>query len=171
MKAIKRILFAYALLAAFFIALPSVPSCAHVAQPAEGCAREVTADLIKTVASDLARADYDDALKAVEASVGLCALKVAVQDAENAAASDSAALAAHDPTATAIVAHAQAWLAAHGGPPVSTTTIKAGLPGGGHNCCMKPGFWSTIPSCGPPISLTSANLASHCGCAPIQLWC
>lgn len=47
-----------------------------------------------------------------------------------------------------------------------------GSPGGpGHNCCWKPGFWSTIPSCGPPIPLTPQNLATHCACAPIQLWC
>lgn len=154
-------------------------SCAHVGATVENCARKVTPDLIKAVATDLATDNYDDALKAVEASVGLCVLKVAVQDAENAASADSSALAAHDPTATAIVAHAQAWLAAHGGPPVVTSTIKAGLPGGGTGgsgwCCFHAGggLWHVGEFATDGTVVTATNMAGLCasGRLPVRQVC
>jgi hypothetical protein len=55
------------------------------------------------------------------------------------------------------------------------SVVPDGLPGGGHFCCWRSGVWSTIvnpPNCpAPSIALTPSNLASHCSCAPFQLWC
>ena len=50
---------------------------------------------------------------------------------------------------------------------------KLGLPGGGHNCCWRPGY-STVsrPDCpSPPVGITQQNVHSVCSCAPAQLWC
>ena len=146
-------------------ALALSASCSHAQQVASNC--NATAEIVAAVDSALAHDTYDAEIAAM--NLALCVARDAVMKDQAAVATDATALSAHDPTANAKIIHAQAWLAAHGGP--APTTIKAGLPGGGHNCCWKSGLWSTIPSCGPPVSLTPTNLFSHCACAPIQLWC
>jgi len=153
--------------------LTPVLACSHVQQTAEDCAKQVTPELVGRVDAVLGGDAYETALEVIGKDVALCVLRAAVIAVEKEAAGDSTALSAHDPAANAKIIHAQSWLAAHGGPVPST--IKAGLPGGGHNCCWRSGTWSTIvspPSCpAPSVPLTPSNLPSHCSCAPVGLWC
>ncbi|TAL29034.1 MAG: hypothetical protein EPN98_21570 [Phenylobacterium sp.] len=174
MKAIKRILFAYALIVAFFlIAIPAVPSCAHVEKVATDC--NATADVVAAVDRVLAHDAYDAEIAAL--NLALCVARDAVAKDQAAVSADATALSAHDPLANAKLVHAQAWLAAHGGQ--APVTIKAGLPGGGGGggwCCFHPnggGIWHVGEVVPDGTLVTSGNIAGLCasGRLPVRQVC
>lgn len=149
--------------------LTPVLACSHVQQVADDC--HATSEIVSEIDRIIAHDTYEAEIAAL--NLAICIARDAVTKEQAAVSSDSSALSAHDPVANAKLMHAQAWLSAHGGP--APVTIKAGFPGGGHNCCWRTGTWSTIvnpPSCpAPSVPLTSSNLPSHCACAPVGLWC
>lgn len=175
----KNLLSALALIVSMGVAIATIPnqlSCATTKDTAVTVAKACLGPvdpLVVTAVHEASFSTLEAELPAVLDQLKECVARLAAEEVQHELTALIEAKAAAPEVANAVpidVARARvdAWLLAHGGP---AAPIKKGLPGGGHNCCWKPGIWSTIPSCGPPVALTPSNLSSHCSCAPIQLWC
>lgn len=155
-----------------------VSSCAETKAVTTEVAKECLApvspeisDLVRVSSYETAEKDLTNVLQSLKDCVARLAAeetqrKLVAFKSENDAAPQSKS-AEGSVTVEVALTRIETWLNAHGGP---ATPIKAGLPGGGHHCCYRPGF-NSLPACGG-IPITPNNINSLCGtCVPIQLWC
>ena len=94
-----------------FVAVLVLASCAHVPEPVQNCASQVTPELTATAGAALAGIDYEDAIARELGGLAACLVVAAVEAAVHDARSLKFASPGFGQSAIAI--HGDAWLAKH----------------------------------------------------------
>jgi hypothetical protein len=107
-----------------FVAVLVLATCAHVPEPVQSCASQVTPELTATAGAALAGVDYEDAIARELGGLAACLVVAAVE----AAVRDARSLKLSSPGfgQSAIAIHGDAWLAKHKPPPASKAPPSRG---------------------------------------------